>query len=98
MENIEKKERNGVLIDWQVKVSRSVQVVEAKPMSVDPTRVRFLPAYSQTGEMTMVVPAETDSAAKEKANKIAHHIVSVGLWEMEIWDAAKFMASIERFL
>jgi hypothetical protein len=98
MENIKGKEQIAVLIDWQVKVSRDVEVIEAKPMSLNPARVRLQPIYLQTGELSMVVPAVSEEAAEEKARNIARHIVSIGLWGIEIWDLDNFLASIEHLL
>ncbi len=98
MENIGIKEQVGVVIDWQVKVTRTSEIIEAKPMSVEPARIRLYPVYLETGEMTMVVPAVSEEAAEEKAKNISRHVVSVGLWGEEIWDFTNFLASIEKFL
>jgi hypothetical protein len=98
MENIKRREQVAVLIDWQVRVSREVEVGEVKPMNLDPNRIRLNPVYLPTGELTMVVPAVSEESAREKAGNIARHIVSVGLWGIEIWDPPEFVASIERFL
>ena len=87
----------SVLIDWQVKVSRDIKVTEIKPMSVDPTRMRFMPIFLSTGELYTIVPADTESAAVEKAEKIAQYIAAAGVWGMEI-DHAGFLATIEKLL
>lgn len=98
MENIKKREQVAVLVDWQLRVSREIEVTEIKPMSLDPNRIRLNPVYLQTGDLTLVVPAVSEESAREKAENIARYIASIGLWGIEIWDPAEFLASIERFL
>ncbi len=98
MENIRKQEQVAVLIDWQVRVTREVKVTEIRPMSLDPARVRLNPTYLEMGDLAMVVPAVSEESARERAENIARHIVSIGLWGIEIWDPPEFLASIERFL
>jgi hypothetical protein len=98
MENVRKREQVAVLMDWQVKVSREMEVTEIKPMRLDPSRIRLNPVYLQTGDLTMIVPAASEESAREKAWNIARHIASIGLWGIEIWDPPEFLASIEEFL
>jgi hypothetical protein len=98
MENIQKSEQVAVLIDWQVKLSQGGEVIEVNPMSLDPERIRFKPIYTETGALTIIVPAVSEEAAEEKAREIARHIDSVGLWGTEIWNLNGFLASIERLL
>jgi hypothetical protein len=98
MENIERSQRAALLLDWQVRVSKDAEVTDIKVMTLDPTRLRLHPGYLETGELTMVVPAESIEAAVRKAKDIARYIGSSGLWGIEIWDQGGFLASIEQFL
>jgi Tfp pilus assembly pilus retraction ATPase PilT len=89
---------NAVLIDWQVKVSQYIEVIEVKPMSIDMSRTRLKPIFLSSGELFIVVPAVSENAAEEKAKNIARHIASAGAWGMEIFDHPVFLASIEKLL
>ncbi len=98
MENIMTKQQTAVLIDWQVRVTRDLDITRISPMTRDHTRVRLLPSYLETGQMSIVVPATSKEAAEEKAKNIAREVISSGLWGAEIWNSEGFLASIERFL
>jgi len=100
MEDNKNKKRNmdTVMIDWNVKVSQDIQVIEIKPMSRDMSRTRLKPVFLDTGELIMIVPASSEESAKEKTKSIAQHIVSSGVWGMEIWDQTSFLASIKKCL
>ncbi|HUI30554.1 MAG TPA: hypothetical protein VLX91_10085 [Candidatus Acidoferrales bacterium] len=98
MENIKCKQQVSVLMDWRVRISQNLEVIELRPLSLDPSRIRLMPVYLETGEMSIVVPAASKEAAEEKAKNIATQIASVGLWGTEIWDRDGFLASIESVL
>lgn len=89
---------NAILIDWQVRVSRDIEVIEIKPMRVDMSRTRLKPIFLENCDLSIIVPAESEAAAKERATKIARYIVSSGIWGLEIWDLHSFLASIEKLL
>lgn len=89
---------NAIVIDWQVEVSRDIEVIGIKPMSIDMSRTRLKPIFLVTGDLSIIVPAESEDAAKEKAMRIGRHILSSGIWGLEIWDLQSFLASIEKLL
>ncbi len=96
-ENSEKYMRTKV-IDWQARVSRDIDVIEVKPMSVDMSRTRLKPVFLESTDLSIVVPATCEEEAKKKAENIARHIVASGVWGLEIWDLPSFLSSIEKLL
>ncbi len=100
MENLfhGKTELVGVVIDWDVKVSRDFEVTQIRPLSLDHARNRLSPSYLPTGELHIVVPAMSEDTAKERATNIAKQIASAGFWGEEIWNFSNFLESIEALL
>lgn len=88
---------NYLLVDWQVRVSRNLEVIEIRPMSLNMSRTRLKPIFLETGDLSIVIPAVSRIVAKGKAENIARHIASAGVWGMEI-DHAGFVATMERLL
>jgi len=87
-----------VSIDWNVKISKDMEVIDIKPMSRDMSRTRLKPVFLETGELMIIVPATSEESAKEKTKNICRRIASAGAWGLEIWDFTKFLSSIEDLL
>ncbi|HUI30434.1 MAG TPA: hypothetical protein VLX91_09475 [Candidatus Acidoferrales bacterium] len=92
MEKDKKKEGSGSteVRDWQVIVSRSFDVIEMKQMSMDMSKTRLKPIFLSNGDLSIVVPATSDEAAKERASNIARRIASAGVWGMDLLDLTDF--------
>ena len=72
--------------DWQIVVSREKQVLEVKQMRVDMPNTRLKPIYSATGDLTIVVLAESRKAAENRGHRIASRIAEAGLWGLDFLD------------
>lgn len=72
--------------DWQVVVSRDKQVLEVKQMSIDMPNTRLKPIYSTTGDLTIVILAESRKAAESRGQRIADRISTAGLWGLDFLD------------
>lgn len=72
--------------DWQVVISREKQVLEVKQMSIDMPNTRLKPVYSSTGDLTLVVLAESRKAAENRGHRIASRIADAGLWGLDFLD------------
>lgn len=96
--NSERNASAAVLVDWQVKVSRDIEVTELRPLGLDMSRTRLKPVFLDTGELFIVIPAVSEEETKEKAKNIARHIVSEGAWGMDMWDIPSFLTMIEKWL
>ena len=85
MKQNEKKEGAGSAkqSDWQVVVTKDLQVVDAKEMSIVMSRTRLKPVFTSASELIIVVPAESKEKAGEKALRIARKIESSGLWGLD---------------
>jgi hypothetical protein len=77
---------NDEVKDWEVKVSRELEVIEAKQMSIDMSKTRLKPIFLFTSDLSIVVPALSEEAAKEKALNIARRIESAGVWGSDLLD------------
>lgn len=76
----------GCFSDWQVVVSRDNKVLEVKQMSIDMPNTRLKPIYSMTGDLTIVILAESRKAAENRGQKIATRIADAGLWGLDFLD------------
>lgn len=76
----------GCFSDWQVVVSRENRVLEVKQMSIDMPNTRLKPIYSTTGDLTIVILAESRKAAENRGQKIATRIADAGLWGLDFLD------------
>jgi hypothetical protein len=72
--------------DWQVVLSRDREVIEVKQMSIDMPNTRLKPVYSTTGDLTIVILAESRKAAESRGQRIADRISAAGLWGLDFLD------------
>ncbi|HQT92205.1 MAG TPA: hypothetical protein PL001_09300 [Candidatus Kryptobacter bacterium] len=72
--------------DWQIVVSRDKRVLEVKQMTIDMPNTRLKPIYSATGDLTIVILAESRRAAESRGQRIADRIASAGLWGLDFLD------------
>lgn len=72
--------------DWQVIVSRDNEVVDVKQMSIDMPNTRLKPIYSTSGDLTIVILAESRKAAENRGKQIAAKICDAGLWGLDFLD------------
>jgi len=81
-----KNSESAEVRDWQLTVSREPEVIETKQMSIDMSKTRLRPIFLSTGDLSIVVPASSEEAAKEKALNIARCIESAGVWGSDMID------------
>lgn len=72
--------------DWRVVISRERQVLEVKQMNIDMPVTRLKPIYSVTGDLTIVILAESRKAAENRGFRIAGRIADAGLWGLDFLD------------
>lgn len=82
----DKKNKELKLSDWQVTVSRDIEVVDLKQMSIDMSKTRMKPVFLSSGDLVIIIPAASKEAAKEKGLMIARRIASDGIWGMDLLD------------
>ena len=75
---------SGKAADWQVVVSKEMKIVEVKEMPINIKHTRLKPVYSSTGDLMMVILAESEDDAKKKALDLAGRIASAGLWGLDL--------------
>lgn len=76
--------------DWQVVVSKEIRIVEIREMTINMKHTRLKPVYSSAGDLTIVIPAESEDDAKKRALELAEHIASAGLWGLDFLNLADF--------
>lgn len=72
--------------DWQVTVSRDNQILGVRQMDIDMPNSRFKPVYSDDGELTIVILAESKRAAENRGKRISSRIAEAGLWGLDLLD------------
>ncbi len=72
--------------DWRIVITRENQVLEVKQMSIDMPNTRLKPIYSATGDLTIVILAESKKAAENRGHRIASRIADAGLWGLDFLD------------
>lgn len=70
--------------DWQAVISEDQEIIEVKRMGIDMCNTRLRPVYTPIGDLTIVVPAVSEEAARKKALHIAQRIASAGLWGLDL--------------
>ena len=79
---------SGKITDWRVVVSKDMEIVEAKEMTFDMKHTRMKPVYSSTGDLMIVIAAESEEDARKKALDLAERIASAGLWGLDLLNLA----------
>lgn len=72
--------------DWRITVSRDRQVLDVKQMTTDMPDTRLRPIFSDAGELTIVILAESKRAAENRGIRIASRIADAGLWGLDFLD------------
>lgn len=72
--------------DWRVTVSRDHQVLEVEQLDTDMPDTRLKPIYSESGELTLVILAESRRVAENRCKRIAARISDAGLWGLDFLD------------
>jgi hypothetical protein len=85
MEN-DKRSENSRVSDWQVTVSRGLEMVNIKKMTIDMSKTRLKPVFLSSGDLVIIIPATSEQAAREKGLSIAQRIASDGTWGIDLLD------------
>ena len=76
--------------DWEVTVSKELEVTGTRQMGMDMSKTRLRPVFLSSGELLIIIPAASEKEAGEKARKIAKQIAAAEIWGMDLLDLSNF--------